>query len=152
MRGAWAAGQDMRAFRPAAGQLLRLIGELRVRRAVFDFNTYPDISVYDQVWLGTHWMPGFVKLPVERVVLAINRRRVHNQLALDSLLAMSRPFIRFDIQFFPTVVPGLHWASDYSDRMPALLAEWDAVHGPLPPSEPGSFAEPAAIYRPGSRL
>ena len=151
LRVAWAAGDDMRTFQSGAGLLLNLISELRVRHLVLDFNTLPDISVYDQLWLGANWMPGLMKLPVERVVLVINRRRVHNQLAIDSLIALSRPFIRFDIQFFPTVVSGLHWVSDYSGRMPALLAEWDAVHGPLPPPLPGSLAEPPVFYRPWPR-
>lgn len=96
---------------------------------LLDMNTFPDISVYDQVWLGVNWMPTLVKLPLERVVLAINRRRVHNQLALDSLISMSRPFIKFDIQFFSAAVPGLHWLCDYSDLLPPLLTEWDAVYG-----------------------
>lgn len=148
LRVEWASGQDMRTFRLGAEQLLKLADELRVRHLLFDMNTFPDISVYDQLWLGINWMPGMVKLPLERVVLAINRRRVHNQLAIDSLIALSRPFITFDIQFFPTVLPGLHWVSDYSDRLPALLAEWDAVHGPTPPPTPGSLAEPPAFYRP----
>jgi hypothetical protein len=114
---------------------------------LIDINSFPDISVYDQVWLGANWMPGLVKLPLERLVLAINRRRVHNQLAVDSLLALGRPFIKFDVQFFSTSVPGLHWLSDYSARMPALLAEWTSVHGPVPYAAPGSVAEPRPRYR-----
>ena len=66
----------MRTFQSGAGLLLNLISELRVRHLVLDFNTLPDISVYDQLWLGANWMPGLMKLPVERVVLVINRRRV----------------------------------------------------------------------------
>jgi len=137
----------MRGFRSSAEQLLRSTREMGVRHLLLNMNTFPDISVYDQVWLGVHWMPAMVKLPLERVVLAISRRKVHNQLAVDSLIAMSRPFIRFDIQFFPTAAPGLYWLSDYSDRMPYLLAEWEAVHGPALPA-PGGLAEPRTLYRP----
>ncbi|MDO7850913.1 hypothetical protein [Hymenobacter convexus] len=130
LRVEWAAGEDMRSFRNSAEQLLKLVNQHSIRNMLLEMNTFPDISVYDQVWLGVSWMPVLVKLPLERVVLAINRRRVHNQLAIDSLIALFRPFIKFDIQFFSTATPGLHWLSDYSDRMPGLLAEWDAVHGP----------------------
>lgn len=129
LRVEWASGQDMRTFRTSAEQFLGLARELGVRHILLDMNTFPDISVYDQVWLGVNWMPPITKLPLERVVLAISRRRVHNQLALDSLIAMSRPFIKFDIQFFSSVVPGMHWICDYSSRLPDLLKEWDAVHG-----------------------
>ncbi|GAC1379041.1 MAG: hypothetical protein NVSMB30_27000 [Hymenobacter sp.] len=149
LRVEWASGADMRTFRASAELLLQLTVRLEVRSMLLEMNTFPDISVYDQVWLGVNWMPGIVKLPLERVVLAIHRRRVHNQLAIDSLIAMSRPFIRFDIQFFATAIPGLQWLSDYSARLPTLLAEWDAVYGPTP-LEPGTWAEPRPVYR--SRL
>lgn len=148
LRVEWASGQDMRTFRLSAEQFLKLADGLDVRHLLFDMNTFPDMSVYDQLWLSINWMPGLVKLPLERAVLAINRHRVHNQLAIDSLIALSRPFIKFDIQFFPTAIPGLHWVSDYSERLPALQAEWDAVYGPTPLPISGSLAEPPAFYRP----
>ena len=147
LRVEWASGQDMRTFRASVEQLLKIAQTLAVRHLLLDMNTFPDISVYDQVWLGVHWMPTLVKLPLERVVLAISRRRVHNQLALDSLISMSRPFIKFDIQFFSAALPGLHWVCDYSDRLPSLLREWHAVHGPGP-ATPGGVSEPRPLYRP----
>ena len=143
----WASGQDMRTFRTSAGQLLQLIRELGVRHMLLDMNTFPDISVYDQVWLGVNWMPPLTKLPLERVVLAISRRRVHNQLALDSLISMSRPFIKFDIQFFSAAVPGLHWLCDYCSQLPALLMEWNEVHGSGLATS-GGAAEPRPSYGP----
>ncbi|WP_201977878.1 hypothetical protein [Hymenobacter rubidus] len=130
LRVEWASGDDMRGFRNSAEQLLYLGQQLGVRHLLLNMNTFPDISVYDQVWLGTHWISGLLQMPLERVVLVNHRRRLHNQMAIDSLIAIARPFIRFDIQYFPQPVPGLHWLSDHSSRLPALLAEWDALHGP----------------------
>ena len=144
----WASGNDMRTFRASAEQLLVLSQQLQVYRILLNMNTLPDISVYDQVWLGAHWMPGVVKLPLERVVLINHRRRVHNQLAIDSLISMARPFIRFDIQFFSEADSGLQWLSDRSPRLLGILAEWDARHGygaalpsavPAPSTEHRSF-------------
>ena len=149
LRVEWASGQDMRTFRASAEQLLHVIRQRAVRNLLFEMNTFPDISVYDQVWLGVSWMPVLVKLPLERVVLAIGRRRVHNQLAIDSLIALFRPFIKFDIQFFSTAVPGLDWLSDGAARLPALLAEWNAVYGPHLPASAAGLAEPRALYQPG---
>ena len=148
LRVEWASGQDMRTFRLSADQLQHVAGQLGVRHMLLEMNTFPDISVYDQVWLGANWMPAMMQLPLERVVLVIHQRRVHNQLAIDSLIGMSRPFTKFDIQFFSTTVPGLHWLSNYSDRIPHLLAEWQALHGPVLPAGPSSFAEPLPAYRP----
>jgi len=141
LRVEWTSGADMRTFRASAEQLVHTCRQLGVRHLLMNMNTFPDISVYDQVWLGANFMPGIVQLPLERVVLVIHRRRVHNQLAIDALIALARPFIRFDIQYFPQPTPGLHWLSDYSDRLPALLAEWDALHGtPAGPPVPGAAA------------
>lgn len=121
----------MRNIRASALQLLRLNQELGMRNLLLNMNTFPDISVYDQMWLGTHWMPGVVKLPLERVVIINNRHRIHNQLAIESMLALVRPFIRFDIQFFPNASSGMRWLSDFSPRLPEVIAEWDAVHAPV---------------------
>ena len=144
LRVEWAAGEDMRTFRTSAESLLQLVNKHSIRNMLLEMNSFPDISVYDQVWLGANWMPVLVKLPLERVVLAIHRRRVHNQLAIDSLIALFRPFIRFDIQFFSTTAPGLHWLSDYSGRVADLMAEWNAEHGHGP--TPGGVSEPRSLY------
>ena len=142
----WASGNDMRTFRASVGQLLVLSQQLQVCRMLLNMNTLPDISVYDQVWLGAHWMPGVVKLPLERVVLINHRRRVHNQLAIDSLISMVRPLIRFDIQFFSEADSGLQWLSDRSPRLLGILAEWDARHG-SGTVLPGTVSAPSTEYR-----
>ncbi|WP_210514485.1 hypothetical protein [Hymenobacter terricola] len=147
LRVEWASGDDMRTFRTSATELLQLSQQLGVRHLLLNMNTLPDISVYDQVWLSTDWMAAVVNSPLERVVLVNHRRRVHNQLAIESLIAQARRSIRFDIQYFPQPGPGLHWLSDYSDRLPALLAEWAALHGPaIPPAS--APATPRPLYRP----
>ena len=145
LRVEWASGHDMRTFRTSAAQLLHLSQQLQVHHWLLNMNTLPDISVYDQVWLGTHWMPLVVQSELKRMVLVNHRHRVHNQLAIESLINQMHHGIRFDIQYFPQPVPGLQWLCDHSDRLPALLAEWDALHAPTPP-EPGS-GEPFPRYR-----
>ncbi len=143
----WASGTDMRTFRQSAEQLLHLMDQLGVRHLLLNMNTFPDISVYDQLWLGAYWVPVLVQSPLEQLVLVNPRHRVHNQMAIDALIALARPFIRFDIQYFPQPSAGMHWLSNYSDRIPALLAEWNAAHGSddLPASR---AAEPQFRYWP----
>lgn len=130
LRVEWAAGADTRNLRASAMHLLRLDQRLGMHNLLLNMNTFPDISVYDQVWLGANWMPGIVRLPLERVVLINSRHRVHNQLAIESLLALVRPFIKFDIQFFLDTSSGMRWLSNFSPRLPGVMAEWDAVHAP----------------------
>lgn len=147
LRVEWSSGADMRGFRGSAEQLIALGQQLGVRHLLLNMNTFPDISVYDQMWLGQHWMPGIGQMPLKRVVLVNHRRRLHNQMAIDALIDLARPAIQFDIQYFPQPVAGLHWLSDYSERLPALLAEWDAVHGPNDLPAPGA-PEQRPQYRP----
>ena len=144
----WASGDDVRSLRASATQLLLLAQELGTQHWLVNMNTFPDISVYDQVWLGVHWVPGAMKLPLARVVLVNHRRRVHNQMAIDSLISMARPLIRFDIQFFPQAGSGLQWLSDHSPRLPELLAEWEALHGSG--TSPADAAAAGAPVRPRS--
>ena len=139
LRVEWAAGDDTRNLRASALQLLHLDQELGMHNLLLNMNTFPDISVYDQVWLGANWMPGIVKLPLQRVVLINNRHRIHNQLAIESMLLLVRPFIKFDIQFFPNPVSGMRWLSDFSSRLPDVMDEWDAVHAPGPDTAPKSI-------------
>ena len=139
MRVEWAAGDDTRNLRASALQLLRLDQELGMHNLLLNMNSFPDISVYDQVWLGANWMPGIVKLPLQRVVLINNRHRIHNQLAIESMLSLVRLFIKFDVQFFPNPASGMRWLSDFSPRLPGVMAEWDAVHGPAPDAAPKSI-------------
>jgi hypothetical protein len=146
LRVEWASGADMRTFRLSSEQLLTLCRQLQVRYLLLNLNALPDISVYDQVWMSTNWSPDVRQSRLERVVLVNHRRRVHNQLAIESLIAQARAHIWFDIQYFPQPGPGLHWLSDYSDRLPALLAEWDALHGPN--SSASDVVEPRPTYRP----
>ena len=138
LRVEWAAGNDTRNLRASALELLRLNQVLGMQNLLLNMNTFPDISVYDQVWLGANWMPGILKLPLQRVVVVNHRHRVHNQLAIESMLALVRPFIRFDIQFFPTASSGMSWLSDFSSRLPMLMAEWAAVHAPTADGVPKS--------------
>ncbi|MBO2008476.1 hypothetical protein [Hymenobacter negativus] len=138
----------MRTFRSSAEQLLQLSLQLSVRHLLLNMNTFPDISVYDQVWLGTHWMPEVEHIHLERVVLINNRHRLHNQMAIDALIDIAQPFIRCDIQYFPQPASGLHWLSDHSERLPALLAEWDAVHSSSVLPAPGTAEYRSPQYRP----
>ncbi|MBC8085440.1 MAG: hypothetical protein H7Z21_19750 [Hymenobacter sp.] len=122
----WISGDDTLTLRASAGQLLELARQLTVRTLLLDMNTVPNISVDDELWLGTHWMPGIVQLPLKHLVLAINSDRIHNQLAIDALHDLVQPAIRFESHYFSDADSALHWLTEGTDQLPALLAEWRA--------------------------
>jgi len=142
LRAEWVPGAaPPQQYQAALTCLLQVARERGVRHCFLDMPDMPDISVYDQIWMGRHWVPGVVQLPLERVVFHIGTRKVYNQLAVESLIALARTFIRFDIQFFSQPRAALGWLSNDAPGLAALLAEWNAR---WPPAAPGpSPAGPA---------
>ncbi|UOR06857.1 hypothetical protein MUN82_07080 [Hymenobacter aerilatus] len=136
LRVEWVSGRNVQQLRRSAGQLLLLLQQLAVRRLVIDMNSVPDLSVDDEIWLGTHWMPGLVALPLERLVLVLDSGQTHNQLAINALHDLAQPAIRFDAQYFSDTDSAMHWISDDSPHLLPLLAEWNARHD-TPPAPVG---------------
>jgi hypothetical protein len=121
----WISGEGIDTLRASAKELLLLARQLVVRCLLIDMNTVPDILIEDELWLGTHWMPGIVQLPLEHLVLAIDSNRIHNQLAIDALHDLVQPNIRFESHYFSDAASAMHWLTEGTTRLPALLAEWN---------------------------
>jgi hypothetical protein len=141
----WIGGQNMRLFRDAFRQLQQLAKELRITKALLELNTLPDISAYDQIWLGTNWLPRLQQLPLQQAVVVLGSEQVYNSQAIEMLLTMDKVPFSFDIQIFNQSSPAMHWLTDESPRLPALLAAWHTAYGPaLPPMR--STTGPKAAY------
>ena len=77
----WVAGSNPNQLRGSAEKLLLLLRELAVRHFLLDMDSVPNLPLADQLWLGDHWMPTLVTLPLERLVLVIASSQIHNQFA-----------------------------------------------------------------------
>ena len=146
LRVEWVGGHKMNRFRVACEQLSNLAGQLQATRVLVEIESLPDIPVYDQLWLSTHFMPGMLRLPLERAVIILSSKRVYNQHVLEGLLMAARPFIRFDLQFFSQGDSAMHWLTNNAPHLPALLAEWQRASN-HPASQSDGVAEPAANYQ-----
>ena len=122
----WVAYSDPMQLRASASELLTLLQELVVRNLLLDMNSVPNLPLADQLWLGDHWMPALVALPLERLVLIIDSDQIHNQLAIDMLHDLVQPSIRFESQYFADMESALDWTTNSSPRLPSLRAEWAA--------------------------
>ncbi len=120
----WVPRSDSRQLRASAGQLLTLARELAVHQLLLDMNTIPNLPLDDQLWLGDHWMPALVDLPLDRLILVISSSQVHNQLAIDALYELVKHTMRFEAHYFADMESALDWATDGSPRLAALHAEW----------------------------
>jgi hypothetical protein len=142
----WIGGQNMSHFRMAFRQLQQLAKELRISKALLELNSLPDISAYDQFWLGVNWLPRLQQVPLQQVVIVLGSEQVYNSQAIEMLLATDKIPYKFDIQIFEQYLPAMHWLTDESPRLPALLAAWRAAYGPALPPVRGAAGLKAAYY------
>lgn len=87
MRTAWTSPANAGQLRPSALHLSDAARHHHVHHHLLDLNLLEDISVFDQLWLSAHWLPGAQSLPVQRVVVLLGENRLHNKMAVDSLIA-----------------------------------------------------------------
>lgn len=146
LRVEWAAGRDMRRLRPALEQLSQLAISLQITHGLLAIDSLPDISAYDQIWLGSQWLPKTERLMLKQAVVVLSSGKIYNQQAIETLFMPNSRLVRFDFQFFGQSVAAMHWLTNESRRLPALLSEWEAAFGPLSP-ETSQAAEPRAPYR-----
>ncbi|WP_198990612.1 hypothetical protein [Hymenobacter sp. BT559] len=136
----------MRRLRPALEQLSQVAIRLQITHGLLAIDTLPDISAYDQIWLGSQWLPKTERLSLKQAVVVLSSGKIYNQQAIETLLMLNRNHVKFDFQFFSQSVSAMHWLTNESRRLPALLAEWDSAFGPMEP-EASQVAEPRAPYR-----
>ncbi|WP_187314614.1 hypothetical protein [Hymenobacter sp. BT190] len=122
----WVSNDNTGTMQASAAQLLLLARQLGVRVLLLDMNTVPDIAIKDEIWLGKHWMPGIVQLPLQHLILTIDAERVHNQLVVDALHDLVQPDIRFASHYFPHPDAALEWLTDGTEYLPTLQAEWQS--------------------------
>lgn len=141
----WAGGHDMRRLRPALEQLHQLVHRFQATHALLALNDLPDISAYDQIWLGSQWLPKAERLSLKQAVVVLDTKQVYNQQAIETLLVFGRQKPKFDFQFFRQSITAVHWLTNDSPRLPLLLAEWESAYGPAAPSA-NMVAEPMPRY------
>ena len=114
-------------FRKATLALLQAAEDMDARLCLLDLASTHRVSVSDQLWMSVHWSPWAVRLPLQRVVYHFGPQQPYNQLAVESLLYLAGPLVRFDAQFFSDISSGLGWLTNDSPHLPALLAEWQTA-------------------------
>lgn len=142
LRVEWAGGRQLAYLRPSLVQLQLLARQLRVSHLLLHLDALPDLPVYDQIWLGTHWMPTVLELELRQVVIALGSERVYNLHAVETLLLAFRMFMKCDVQFFTQMLPGLQWLTGNAPALSALLVEWQNGFGGTTPSGHGTTVTP----------
>jgi hypothetical protein len=145
LRVEWAGGLEMRRLRPALEQLRQLAYRLQPTHALLALNDLPDISAYDQIWLGSQWLPKAERLALRQAVVVLDTKQVYNQQAIETLLGFGRHQPQLDFQFFRQAAAGMQWLANDSVRLPVVFSEWVASYGPASPNA-SVVAEPLPRY------
>lgn len=124
LRFQWNSGRAETAkFRQSMNSVAQLMEQGTVTCTLQDLTGLPSLSLDDQLWLATSWLPR-VSLPaVKQVALVLPERDVYNHMVVESLIRLAHPLLRhYDIQFFSTVSGALDWL--VGDAQDQLAAEW----------------------------
>ena len=127
LRTCWTGRTPTECLRATAGLLVALAQRHQARCYLLDLKPLNDITVYDQIWLSTHWVAQMPDLSLRRVAVLLNERHLHNQMAVESVVASGRAHFPFEVQLFSESRSALRWLTDDSARVPSLLAEWNAT-------------------------
>lgn len=120
-----------RSLRPALLHGRDLLVAHQPAHVLVDFEGLPPISLPDELWMTTNWLPQVLTQPMRCVALVLRREHLHNQMVVESLLWTSRPLLRFQLQVFDDVPTALDWLLEGdAAAISRLQAEWD---GALPP-------------------
>lgn len=117
----------MKYFRPSMEQLAYLMEQNVVQYTIVDMHNLPNVSVEDQFWTATSWLPRAAAPSLQQAAMVFPKGSLYNQLAIESVLWLGRRFIHFDTQFFSSVDEALDWQiGQYDPAAQQLLEnEWN---------------------------
>lgn len=115
----------LHGFRKGMESIAQVIEQNNVRQTLVDMNGLPSLTLDDQFWVGSTWLPRVAKGAVERVALVLPTRNMYNQLVVEGLVRTGRHFMRYDIQFFSNTDEAADWLiGDQPPVLAALHSEW----------------------------
>ena len=130
LRFQWRNPYSLEQYRDAIGYTDTLMRDFRIKRVITDMRGLPTLTMGDQMWLATSWFPRVVKRELEFGALIMLDGNVYNQMAAESVVFLSKAFIRFDLQYFADVPSALDWITQSAAAVPALQQEWEQAYGP----------------------
>jgi hypothetical protein len=126
LRFQWNTTQTGRqSFRKGMESVAQVIEQYKVRQTLVDMNGLPSLTLDDQFWVASTWLPRVAKGAVERVALVLPTRNMYNQLVVEGMVRTGRHFMPYDIQFFSNTGEAADWLiGDQPPMLAALHSEW----------------------------
>lgn len=129
LRFQWRNPYSLEQYREAIDYTHTLMRDFRIKRVITDMRGLPTLTMADQMWLATSWFPRVIKGELEFGALIVLDNHLYNQMVAESVVFLSRAFIKFDLQYFSDVPSALDWVTQSSAAIPALQQEWAAAYG-----------------------
>ncbi|MBT2559214.1 hypothetical protein J7E24_15605 [Hymenobacter sp. ISL-91] len=120
---------DMAAFQRSMQAVAQLIEQNTVAEGLIDLHGLPDLTIAQQLWIATHWLPRMAVPAVQHTAIIIPENGLYNQMTVEMLHRAARHFISCEVQFFHMPHAALDWLLSFQDpaAQRALEQEWDAA-------------------------
>ena len=129
LRFQWRNPYSLEHYRDAIGYTDTLMRDCRIKRVITDMRGLPTLTMADQMWLATSWFPRVVRRELEFGALIVLDNHLYNQMVAESVIFVSKAFIKFDLQYFSDVPSALDWVTQSAATVPALQQEWEQAYG-----------------------
>ncbi|NVO32169.1 hypothetical protein [Hymenobacter lapidiphilus] len=123
------APADMVAFQRSMQGIAQLVEQNTVAEGLIDLHGLPDLTIAQQLWIATHWLPRIAVPAVQHAAFIIPKNGLYNQMTVEVLHRAARHFISCEVQFFHMPHAALDWLLSFHDPTAqlALEQEWDAA-------------------------
>ncbi|WP_157541614.1 hypothetical protein [Hymenobacter aerophilus] len=122
---------DMASFQRSLQAVAQLVEQNTVGGGLIDLHGLPDLTIGQQLWVATHWLPRIAVPAVLHAAFIIPENGLYNQMAVEALHRAAQHFIHCEVQFFHTPAAALDWLLSFRNpaAQTALEQEWDAAAG-----------------------
>jgi hypothetical protein len=108
-------------FQSVHESLLDMAAEHRVNSWLIELTAAP-LTVEDQLWLESTWMPALSDTPVRR--LAVVADDAYNLMVLEDLMPLREAPTQRSVQFFTDSLTALEWLTGSDQTAVRLQQEW----------------------------
>ena len=116
----------MASFQRSLQAVAQLVEQNTVAEGLIDLHGLPDLTIAQQLWVATHWLPRIAVPAVQHAAFIIPENGLYNQMAVEALHRAARHFIPCEVQFFHTPDAALDWLLSFQNpaAQAALEHEW----------------------------
>ena len=120
--------KELARFKQSLNCVALLIDQGVIVEGMVDLRGLPTLSVEEQFWVATNWLPRVSPPPLAHVAFVMPTGNSYNQHVIEWLHRNARHYIGYEVQFFSEPGSALDWLLSYQDptAQAAIEQEWAA--------------------------